>query len=29
MFTDISDLPAAEALFEIFVDVPETGRSST
>lgn len=29
LFTDISDLPAAEALFEIFVDVPETGRSST
>jgi len=29
MFTDRSDLPAAESPFEIFVDDPETGRSST
>lgn len=27
IFTGKSDLPAAEALFEIFVDFPETGKS--
>jgi hypothetical protein len=29
VFTDKSDLPEVEALFEIFEDFPETGRSST